>query len=140
MKRIYEVSVAGTGAVLGFLFGEIDGLFHALIAFVVLDYISGIIAAVVNKNLSSEAGYKGICKKIMIFAVIAVANIIDAQVIKSGSALRTATLFLFVSNEGISLLENAGSIGLPVPKPLLEKLGQLKFKAKKEEKNEKSNH
>ena len=127
MKKPHEIIAATSGALIGFLFGEIDGLFYALIAFVVLDYISGVIAAFVQKDLSSEVGYKGICKKIMIFVIVAVANIIDTQVIKNGSALRTAALFLFLSNEGISLLENAGSIGLPVPQRLLEKLSQLKM-------------
>ena len=126
MKRIIDVLIVSTGAAFGFLFGEIDGLFYALIAFVVLDYISGVIAAIVKRSLSSEIGYKGICKKIMIFLVVAVANIIDMQVIKSGSVLRTATLFLFIANEGISMLENAGAMGLPIPGKLLDMLEQLK--------------
>jgi len=132
MRKIYDALVISAGAVLGYLFGELDRLFYALIAFVILDYITGVIAAIMNKNLSSEIGFRGICKKITIFIVVAVANIIDAQIIKSGSALRTAALFLFISNEGISLLENAGNIGLPVPKKMLDILKQLKLKSGEE--------
>ncbi|MCL2694655.1 MAG: phage holin family protein [Oscillospiraceae bacterium] len=128
MRKLYDAFIVSTGAVLGFLFGELDGLFFALLAFVILDYITGVIAAITKKNLSSEIGFDGICKKIMVFVVVAVANIIDTQVIKSGSALKTAALFLFISNEGISLLENAALMGLPIPKKLFDILKQLKAK------------
>jgi len=133
MKKVCETLTAASGAAVGFLFGELDGLFYALIAFVIMDYITGVIAAIACKNLSSEIGFKGICKKIMIFTVVAVAHIIDTQVIKSGSTLRTMTLFLFIANEGISLLENAASMGLPIPQKLMKTLKQLKLGRKKEE-------
>ncbi|MDR2532706.1 MAG: phage holin family protein [Oscillospiraceae bacterium] len=126
MRKIYDVFLLSAGAVTGFLFGELDGLFTALITLVLLDYATGVVVAIAKKCLSSEIGFKGICKKIMIFAVIAVAHIIDTHVIKNGSALRTAVLFLFIANEGVSLLENAAGMGLPVPKKLLDILKQLK--------------
>ena len=126
MRKFYDAFIVSAGAVFGFLFGEIDGVFYSLIAFVILDYITGVAAAAAKKKLSSEAGFQGICKKITIFIVVAIANIIDAQVIKNGSVLRTAALFLFISNEGISLLENAGQIGVPIPDKLLDTLTQLK--------------
>jgi len=143
MRKIYDAFLVSAGGVTGFLFGELDEFFYALIAFVVLDYITGVIAAVARRSLSSEIGFKGICKKIMIFAVVAVAHIIDSQVIKSGSALRTAALFLFIANEGISLLENAAGMGLPIPEKLMKTLGQLKLRGHKIEceKNQKEeNH
>ncbi|MCL1824090.1 MAG: phage holin family protein [Oscillospiraceae bacterium] len=141
MKRLINAIIMGTGGITGFLFGELDGFFYALIAFVILDYITGVIAAVIQKNLRSEIGFKGICKKITIFIVVAVANIIDSQIIQNGSALRTAAIFLFISNEGISLLENAGGIGLPIPKKLFDVLSQLKQKSNEEEiDNEKSQY
>lgn len=134
-KTIFEVICASAGALTGFLFGETDGLFYALIAFVILDYITGVITAVIDKNLSSEAGFKGICRKILLFIIVAVANIVDVHIIKSGSALRTAVLFLFIANEGVSLLENAAGMGVPVPEKLIEVLKQLKVKNSEKEEN-----
>lgn len=133
MKRLYDTFVLSVGAVFGFLFGELCGLFYALIAFVVLDYATGVIVAFTKKSLSSEVGFEGICKKITIFIVVAVANIIDVHVIKGVPVLRTAALFLFISNEGISLLENAGSMGIPIPARILDVLTQLKQKSTEEE-------
>jgi toxin secretion/phage lysis holin len=128
MRKVYDVFLVGSGAVLGFMFGELDGLFYALIALVLLDYLSGVAVAIARRCLSSEIGFRGICKKIMVFIVVAVANIIDTRVIESGSALRTAALFLFISNEGVSLLENAACLGLPIPEKLLGVLEQIKPK------------
>jgi len=137
MRKLYDAFIISAGVAISFMFGELDELFYALIAFVILDYLSGVAVAVAKKCLSSEIGFKGICKKIMIFLVVAVANIIDVHIIESGSALRTAALFLFISNEGISLLENAASLGLPIPEKLLCLLKQIKPKtAKKDEKDE----
>jgi toxin secretion/phage lysis holin len=137
MRRLYDAFIISTGVSIGFLFGELDGLFYALLAFVVLDYVSGVAVAIAKRCLSSEIGFKGICKKIMIFLVVAIANIIDVHIIESGSALRTAALFLFISNEGISLLENAAVLGLPIPEKLLCILKQIKPKtAKDDEKDE----
>jgi len=133
MRKFCDTCLIGAGAVLGFMFGELDGLFYALIAFVILDYASGVAVAIAKKRLSSEIGFKGICKKAMLFVVVAVANIIDTYVIHSGSALRTATLFLFIANEGISLLENAADMGIPIPKKILEVLKQLRTDGEKKD-------
>ena len=116
------------GAILSFLFGSLDGFLITLIVFVVMDYITGVIDAIVNEELSSDVGFKGILKKVLIFAVVAVANIIDVRVIRQGSVLRTATVFFYLSNEGISILENIGNIGVPLPKKLIKVLKQLKEK------------
>ena len=128
-NNIIDGIIAGEGALVGFLFGQIDGLFYALIAFIVLDYISGAIVAVINKKLSSEVGFKGICKKVLLLSIVALGNIIDVQVIGNGSTLRTAVIFVFLANEGISLIENAAGIGLPIPKPIINALEQLKRKS-----------
>ena len=108
-------------------------MLYALLAFVVIDYITGIMCAIVDKRLSSAVGFKGIFKKVLIFAIVGIGHIIDTQVIGSGSVLRTAVIFFYMSNEGISLVENAGHIGLPIPKKLKAVLEQLHDRAEKEE-------
>ena len=113
------------GGWLGYFLGGCDGLLIALVMFVVMDYISGVMCAIADKNLSSEVGFKGICRKVLIFTLVGVAHIIDTQVIKTGSVLRTAVIFFYLSNEGVSLLENAAHLGLPIPEKLKEVLEQL---------------
>lgn len=115
------------GAIFGFLFGELNGFFIALIAISLLDYATGMLAAAVNRKLSSAVGFKGICKKIMLFTIVAVANIIDTQVI-GGSALRTAVIFAFIANEALSIVENSAEMGLPVPQKLKDALAQIRDK------------
>lgn len=115
----------GIGGWLGYFLGGCDGLFLALLLFVVMDYITGIMCAVADKKLSSEVGFKGICRKVLIFMLVGIANILDVQVIGTGSVLRTAVIFFYFSNEGISLLENAAHLGLPIPDKLKLVLEQL---------------
>ena len=114
------------GAVGGFLFGEITGLFWAVIAMMAIDYITGVIIAVLNKQLSSAVGFRGLVKKLFIIMLMAVAHVIDAEVIGTGAVLMTAVQLFFLANEGISILENAAALGLPVPKKLRDVLEQLK--------------
>ena len=121
------------GGWLGYFLGGCDGLFIALVMFVVMDYISGVMCAIADKNLSSEVGFKGICRKVLIFILVGIANILDVQVIGTGSVLRTAIIFFYISNEGVSLLENAAHLGLPVPEKLKVVLKQLHDKSDKEE-------
>ena len=109
-------------------------MLYALIAFVVVDYVTGVMCAVVDKKLSSAVGFRGIFKKVLIFLLVGVANILDAQVIGTGCVLRTAVIFFYISNEGVSLLENAGHLGLPIPTKLKAVLEQLHDRAEKEEK------
>ena len=116
------------GGWLGWFLGGCDGLIYALIAFVVVDYITGVMCAVVNKQLSSEVGFRGIFKKVLIFMLVSVGNIIDQQLIGGGSVLRTAVIFFYLSNEGISIIENAGNLGLPIPQKLKDVLAQLHHK------------
>lgn len=120
-----QVVFTAVGGWLGWFLGGWDGLLYALIAFVVGDYITGMMCAAVDKKLSSEVGFKGIFKKILIFMLVGIGHILDAQVIGNGSVLRTAIIFFYISNEGISLLENAGRLGLPFPAKLKAVLEQL---------------
>ena len=119
------------GGWLGWFLGGCDGLLYALLAFVAVDYITGVMCAVADKKLSSEVGFKGICRKVLIFLLVGVANILDVQVIGTGSVLRTAVVFFYISNEGISLLENAGYLGLPIPARMKEVLEQLHDRSEK---------
>ncbi len=124
------------GGWLGYFLGGCDGLLYALLAFVVLDYITGIMCAIADKKLSSAVGFKGICRKVLIFALVGVGHLLDTQVIGSGSVLRTAVIFFYLSNEGLSLVENAAYLGLPIPGKLHKVLEQLHDRAEKEDEKE----
>lgn len=131
MKNFIEAAqyaFAALGGALGAVMGGFDGFLYALVAFVIVDYATGLMAASVEKKLSSEVGFKGIFKKVIIFSLVAVGHIIDAHVIQNGSVLRTAVIFFYLSNEGISILENASRIGIPVPEKLKAVLEQLQKK------------
>ena len=117
------------GGWLGYFLGGCDGLLYALIAFVVIDYITGVMCAIINRELSSAVGFKGIFRKVLIFLLVGIANIIDVQVIGTGAVLRTAVIFFYISNEGVSLLENAGHLGLPIPERIKTVLEQLHDRA-----------
>ena len=124
-----QLIFAAVGGWIGWFIGGCDGLLYALVVFVVVDYITGVMCAAADKELSSEVGFRGIAKKALIFLLVGSANILDVQVIGSGSVLRTAVIFFYISNEGVSLLENAGHLGLPIPKKLKEILEQLHDRA-----------
>ena len=126
--------VATIGVALGFLFGEVTGLFWALIAFMALDYTTGIINAVVSKKLSSAVGFKGLAKKFVILIFVAVGHIIDTYILGGTPAIMSAVMLFYLANEGISILENAAKLGLPVPKKLVGIMEQLKEKSEEEEK------
>ena len=113
------------GGWVGWFLGGMDGLIYALIAFVAIDYLTGVMCAIDDCTLSSEVGFRGICRKMLIFLLVAIGHIIDSTVIQSGSTLRTAVIFFYLSNEGVSILENAGHLGLPIPKKLKAILEQL---------------
>ena len=130
MNNAVKSILAAICTMFGFVFGDLNGLMIALIALIVLDYISGVLAAVVEKKLSSEVGAKGIAKKIFMLLIVAVANIVDINVIGEGHVLKSVTVVFYIANECISLIENAGRLGVPVPKKLLDVLEQLKNKNK----------
>nr|DAD64649.1 MAG TPA: holin [Caudoviricetes sp.] len=127
-------SIVGGG--FGYLMGGCDGIIIALILFVSIDYVTGVMCAVSDKKLSSSVGFKGICRKVLIFMLVGVSNILDLHIIKTGSVLRTAVVFFYLSNEGISLIENATHLGLPVPDKLKAVLEQLHEKERGGEKHE----
>ena len=128
-----QVIFAAIGGWLGYFLGGCDGLLIALVVFVAADYITGVMCAVADKELSSEVGFKGICRKVLIFILVGIANILDVQVIGTGSVLRTAVIFFYLSNEGESLLENAGHLGLPIPEKIKTVLEQLHDRSESEE-------
>lgn len=120
-----QLIFAAIGGWLGYFLGGCDGLLYALIAFVVIDYLTGIMCAISDHTLSSEVGFRGICRKVLIFLLVGIANILDIHVLGNGSVLRTAVIFFYISNEGVSLLENAAHLGLPVPEKVKDVLEQL---------------
>ena len=126
-----QLAFAALGGWLGYFLGGCDGLLYALIAFVAIDYITGVMCAISDKTLSSEVGFKGICRKVLIFLLVGIGHIVDAQVIGNGGVMRTAVIFFYLSNEGISLIENAAHLGLPVPDKLKAVLEQLHDRAEK---------
>lgn len=119
---------AGAGAALGEYLGSFDSLLYALVAFIVTDYITGVLCAIVEKRLSSSVGFKGICQKVCIMALVGVANVLDVNMVGGGCVLRTAVIFFYCANEGISIIENAARIGLPVSEKLTAVMKQLKNK------------
>ena len=128
MKEIWNVIqlvITAVGGWLGLFLGGSDGFLYALIAFVVIDYVTGVMCAVLDKKLSSEIGFKGIFKKVLIFIMVGTAHILDTYIIGGGGVIRTAVVFFYCSNEGLSVLENAAHIGLPVPEKLKSILEQL---------------
>jgi toxin secretion/phage lysis holin len=133
--NVVQLMFAAVGGGLGWFFGELDGFFYALIAFVVIDYLTGVMCAIIDKTLSSNVGFKGIFRKVLIFVMVGIGHVIDTQLIGSGDALRTAVIFFYISNEGVSLLENASHIGLPVPEKLRAVLAQLHDRTEEKEDN-----
>lgn len=128
MKQIWtliQMVFSAFGGFIGWFLGGNDGFIYALLAFVVIDYITGIMCAIADKELSSEVGFKGICKKVLIFALVGVGNLLDIYILGQAGILRNVVIFFYLSNEGVSILENASHLGLPVPEKLKEILKQL---------------
>ena len=134
-----QVIFTAVGGWLGYYLGGCDGLLIVLIAFVIIDYITGVMCAVIDKKLSSEIGFKGIFKKVLIFILVGIANILDVDIIGTGNILRTAVIFFYLSNEGISILENSAHLGLPVPKKIKSVLEQLHNRAENDDKEDEHN-
>lgn len=140
MKTVWnwiQAALAAIGGGLGWFLGGMDGFLYALIAFVVIDYLTGVMCAIVDKKLSSQVGFKGIFRKVLIFVMVGVGHVIDTQLIGDGSVLRTAVIFFYISNEGVSLLENASHIGLPIPQKLKDVLAQLHDRGEEKEEDKK---
>lgn len=129
MQSVFSVM----GGWIGYFLGGYDGLLYALIAFMVVDYTTGVMCAIVDRKLSSSVGFKGICKKVLILMLVGIANLLDVQVIGTSTVLRTAVIFFYLSNEGVSILENAIYLGLPVPEKLRKVLAMLHDGAEKDD-------
>ena len=139
MKEFWNViqsAFAAVGGWLGYFLGGCDGLLYALLAFVVLDYITGVMCAVSDKKLSSAVGFKGICRKVLIFSLVGIGYLLDTQIFGETGVLRTAIIFFYLSNEGLSLVENAAYLGLPIPEKLRKVLEQLHDRSEKEKEGE----
>ena len=108
--NMIQIIFTAVGGWLGYFLGGCDGLLIALVVFAVTDYITGVMCAIADKKLSSEIGFKGICRKVIIFMLVGIAHVLDVNVIATGSVLRTAVIFFYLSNEGVSLLENAAHL------------------------------
>lgn len=136
MKAIWtgiQLAFSALGGFLGWFLGGMDGFLYALIAFAVVDYVTGVMCAVEDKKLSSAVGFKGICRKVLIFALVGIGNILDIYILGQVGVLRTAVIFFYLSNEGISLLENSAHLGLPIPEKLKDVLAQLHHDKKEDE-------
>ena len=135
MEKLWDwlqLAFAAIGGFVGWFVGGLDGLIYALIAFTTADYVTGFLAAVVRKELSSETGAKGIVKKVTIYIIIGIGHLTDIYMLGGGSALRTALIFFYAANELVSLIENSAVIGLPIPKVLKDALVQIKCKSGEE--------
>ena len=127
-----QIAITGIGGWLGYMLGGLDGLLIALVVFMVIDYTTGVMCAVVDRKLSSAVGFRGIFKKCLTLMLVGVAHVIDEHVVGTGSALRGATVCFYLSNEGLSILENTVHLGLPVPEKLKDVLAQLHKREEKE--------
>ena len=122
-------------AVSGFL-GGMDGIMYALIAFITIDYITGVAVAVKQKKLSSEVGFWGLVRKVCILLLIGIAHYIDCYVTKNGDVIRTVVSMYYIGNEGVSILENCGNLGLPLPPKLIAVMAQIKETGEKSDKRD----
>lgn len=142
MSKLWNVLsaiFAAIGLWLGLFIGPVNGLLIALIVFVITDYITGLASAIVRKELSSSVGFKGLARKVLIFLIVGIANVLDVYVLGANAVLRTAVILFYMANEGLSIIENAGEIGLPIPKKLKEVLAQLRKKSGEEDKDGQDN-
>ena len=142
MSKLWNVLsaiFATIGLWLGLFIGPVNGLLIALIVFVITDYITGFASAIVRKELSSSVGFKGLARKVLIFLIVGIANVLDVYVLGANAVLRTAVILFYMANEGLSIIENAGEIGLPIPKKLKEVLAQLRKKSGEDEKDDEDN-
>ena len=126
-----QLTITAVGGYIGYVLGGCDGFLYALITFLIMDYITGVMLAIVDRRLSSKIGFRGIFKKILIFVMVAVGYVLDSKIIGNGSAIRTAVIFFYISNEGISILENSSKLGLPIPEKLKLIMDQVGKEGKK---------
>lgn len=120
-----QTAFTAVGGALGYFLGGLDGMLIALLIFMCVDYVTGVMCGIIDHKLSSEIGFKGLFKKMLILVLVGIAHIIDTLVIGTGGAIRGMVICFYLSNEGVSLIENAAYLGLPVPEKLKEVLEQL---------------
>ena len=133
-----KILSAGLGGFFTILFGSMDGLLFALITCIVLDYITGILAAIKERTLDSRTGAVGILKKIGILLIVIMVNVLDVHVFDGSGIIRNVVVSFYIANEGISILENAGRLGIPLPKKLIKVLKQLKDDSDDESESDKN--
>ena len=123
--NVIQAAFAAVGAWLGYFLGGNDGLLYALLVFVIVDYITGVMCAIEDRKLSSAVGFRGLCRKVLTFLLVGIAQVLDVHVLNQPGVLRTAVIFWAIANNGLSILENAAHLGLPVPEQLKQVLEQL---------------
>ncbi len=128
---IIKAAFTAVGAWLGYFLGGNDGLLYALLVFVIVDYITGVMCAIEDRKLSSAVGFRGLCRKMLTFLLVGIAQVLDVHVLNQPGVLRTAVIFWAIANNGLSILENAAHLGLPVPEQLKQVLEQLHDRAGK---------
>ena len=128
MVDVLRIAAAGIGGIATYIWGPWDALIIALVAMVAIDYITGIIKAAMQGKLSSLVGFKGLLKKVAIFLLVAVGVMVDKIIPATNEAVRSAVIFFYIANEGLSILENAGELGLPLPAALKKSLEKMKDK------------
>ena len=129
--NVIKVALAAVGAWLGYFLGGSDGLLYALLVFVIADYLTGVMCAIEDHKLSSAVGFRGLCRKVLTFLLVGIAQVLDVHVLNQPGVLRTAVIFWAIANNGLSILENAAHLGLPVPEPLKQVLEQLHNRSEK---------
>ena len=131
VETIMEGIAAGIGAAVGFFIGPINGLLIGLLCFMAID-----INACIHKKLSSKVSFTGLAKKVFIILMVGLANVIDTMIFAESAALRTAVIFFYIANEGISVLENISASGLPIPSKIIDALHEIKGKGEDENGND----
>lgn len=120
-----KLAAAQTGAIIGLYIGDITGMIWALLIFAIIDYMTGVTAAILEHNLSSEIGFRGITRKVLLFMIVGLANVLDVYVIGTGGVCRSMVVLFYLANEGLSIIENVARCGVPVPEKLKVILKQL---------------
>ena len=128
---IIKAAFTAVGAWLGYFLGGNDSLLYSLLVFVIVDYITGVMCAIEDKKLSSAVGFRGLCRKVLTFLLVGIAQVLGVHVLNQPGVLRTAVIFWAIANNGLSILENAAHLGLPVPEQLKQVLEQLHDRAGK---------
>lgn len=135
--RVLRTAIVACGAALGAFLGRADGLLISLVILAIVDYITGVVAAAIGHRLDSRTGFIGIAKKLFMFALVGVGNLIDVNALSGTAVLRSAIICFYIANEALSIIENAGELGLPIPKKLKQLMEQLRNK-EGEDKNDES--